>query len=98
MKITNLYSAGFIHWGFQRSSALILISLILIDLNSFVTVESFYLSYILLSLVVVHLKLGLETLIKDYIHDLQLKSFANILLRLIGIFILKCIFCISIVI
>jgi succinate dehydrogenase hydrophobic anchor subunit len=96
MIIKNLYSAGFVHWGLQRSSALTLISLIFtIFCCYFLGFEVLYLSYLILIIFVFHFKLGFETLIEDYIHNVNLKIFAKVLVRFIGIYVLKFVFFIA---
>jgi succinate dehydrogenase hydrophobic anchor subunit len=99
MKVINAYSSGFFHWFLQRSSALLLITLLLVNVNFiFFVLESSYLDYLILVILVFHFKIGFETLIEDYIHNLNLKSMAKTLLRLIAIYVLKSIFFIAFII
>lgn len=89
----NFYSSGLIHWSLQRSSALILIALIFsIFFCDALSFKALYLSYFLAITFVLHFKLGFENLIEDYIHTLSLKIFAKVLVRLIGIYVLKFVF------
>nr|YP_009476591.1 succinate:cytochrome c oxidoreductase subunit 4 [Chroomonas placoidea]AVM81084.1 succinate:cytochrome c oxidoreductase subunit 4 [Chroomonas placoidea] len=84
----KFYSVGFSHWISQRMSAVLLISLSF----SLFYFESLYVSNFILILVIFHFKLGFETLFEDYVHDIYLKTFGAILLRLIGIYALKFLF------
>ena len=84
----TFYSTGFCHWGLQRTSALFLIGFIF----SLFCVESLYINNLILVLIVLHFKLGFETLFEDYVHNSHLKEFGLILLRLSGIYVVKLFF------
>lgn len=84
----RFYSSGFSHWISQRISALLLIGLGF----SLFYIESLNVNNIILILVILHFKLGFETLFEDYVHDFFLKTFGIILLRLVGIYLLKFLF------
>lgn len=88
----TFYSTGFSHWILQRTSALLLISLIF----SLFYFDSFYVQNFILIFIVFHFKLGFETLFEDYVHDLYQKELGMILLRLTGIYVIKFLFLITI--
>lgn len=82
MKLKQINNINFWHINFFTS--LILIPIILILNLNFIL--------IFLSAILLHLKIGLETIIKDYIHSNNNKIISFILIRLINIYIYYFIF------
>lgn len=78
-------STGFFHWFLQRSTAVILLFLLIFSFFF----QSCFLIYIFFIFLAIHLKLGVENLINDYCHDKILKIFGTMQLRLLFIYILK---------
>lgn len=76
---------GFLHWSLQRTSAVCLIAL---SCGSLVA-NSTYVSSLILIILTFHFKLGIETLLEDYVHDTKLKLFGFTLLRIIFVFFIK---------
>ncbi len=78
-------SDGLMHWLTQRSTALIIISIL-----SFVTFNNDTFLFIFLCLFVVfHVFAGIQTLVNDYIHDHTLFLISLTFLRLCVIFLFK---------
>jgi succinate dehydrogenase hydrophobic anchor subunit len=76
---------GFFHFIFQRNSALFLI----ISSSNIYFFNSLFANSALLIILGFHLKLGFETLIKDYVHIKALKLISSTLLHLVFIYLLK---------
>jgi succinate dehydrogenase hydrophobic anchor subunit len=76
---------GFLHFIFQRNSALFLIILS----NNIYFFNSLFANGIILIIIGFHLKLGFETLIEDYVHSKFLKLISSTLLHLILIYLFK---------
>lgn len=81
-------TSGFNHWIFQRLSALLLLFFILVLLFGH-SVNAFILCLIV---VILHFKLGFETLFDDYTHDKKLKTIGLTLFRLVILFVMKFLF------
>jgi succinate dehydrogenase hydrophobic anchor subunit len=88
----KVFTTGFLHWFLQRTSA---ISLLLLFLILF-AYKNVIIATGLFVLLFLHVNIGFETLIDDYIHDFYFKIFGGVILRLIIIYCIKFIFLVCI--
>ncbi len=81
--INFLNKVGCIHWLIQRISAILMFILIFFYFDN---VYIFSFIFIVLSY---HLFVGIETLLNDYIHNVNLLFFGYVFLRIFILFLLK---------
>jgi succinate dehydrogenase hydrophobic anchor subunit len=83
-----LKNLGFLHFFFQRFSAIFLIFLFL---NIFFS-NSVFINTAIIIIILFHLKFGYNSLIEDYIHKKYIKLIGTISLNLIFVYLLKALF------
>jgi len=79
---------GFIHWLTQRSTALIVISILFVVIFNN---DAILLTFLCL-FVIFHVFAGIQTLINDYIHDHMLFLISLTFLRLCVVFLFKALY------
>jgi succinate dehydrogenase hydrophobic anchor subunit len=76
---------GFSHWFFQRISALIFLSLLIVVFFT----NSVVFGCVGLLFIITHINSGLETLITDYMHDYLAKFYTEVILDVLIISLTK---------
>ena len=83
--ISKMFSGGFFHWFFQRTSAFLL----LFGLVVVVVTDSFSFGFIGILILLFHFEAGLHTVIADYMHDSNAKLISNTAIDLVLICLAK---------
>lgn len=81
--ISFLNKAGLVHWLIQRFSAILMFILL------FFYFDNIFVFSLFLIILSYHIFVGIETLLNDYIHDIDLLFFGYVFLRLFILFLLK---------
>ena len=86
--LLKMFSKGFLHWFTQRTSAcLLLICVVCVSV-----LDSLFLGFVALILVLIHFEAGVHTIISDYMHDPKSKLVSNVSVDLLIICLVKTLF------